>query len=323
MKLGNVFVTGGAGFIGSHLVDKLMRKGCNITVFDNLTSGSVENLAIWASDKRFRLVEGDMKNRDELAEALNGKIDLVFHFAANPEVRVGETDPTVHFRENLTATFNLLECMRAHETAHVIVFASTSTVYGEAHVLPTPEDYGPLFPISTYGASKLGCEALIASYTHTFGLRGLIFRLANIVGPRSKHGVLFDFVKKLRVDPKRLEILGDGTQKKSYLHVDDCVDAIVHALNIFLADTKKVDVYNVGSVDQIEVREIAQIVTGMMELEDTKLIFTGGVDGGRGWLGDVKNMQLDISKLLATGWKPKRNTEQAIQATLKEFLGKI
>ena len=315
MKLENVLVTGGAGFIGSHLVDCLMREGCNVTVFDNLSSGKIGNLKPWIDNKRFKLIEGDLNRKDEISKALDSGVSVVFHFAANPEVRVGETDPSVHFNENLVATFNLLDTMRESKKTKNVVFASTSTVYGDASVLPTPEDYAPLIPISTYGASKLGCEALITSYVYTFGLRGLILRLANIVGSRSMHGVIFDFVKKLSADSKRLEILGDGTQKKSYLYIEDCVSAVIHATNVFLDGELKVDIYNVSSADQVEVREIAKIVIEALGLKNTEYIFTGGVDGGRGWLGDVKYMHLSTDKLLKTGWKPKYNTKQAIQIT--------
>ncbi|MCL6495976.1 MAG: NAD-dependent epimerase/dehydratase family protein [Ignavibacterium sp.] len=318
----NVLVTGGAGFIGSHLVGHLISNGCNVVVFDNLSSGDINNLQIWRDSQQFEFVKGDLKNKGHIEGVLNEGIDLVFHFAANPEVRVGETDPLVHFNENLLATFNLLEAMRRSKNAKTIVFASTSTVYGEASILPTPEDYGPLVPISTYGASKLGCEALITSYAYTFDFRGLILRLANIVGPRSKHGVIFDFIRKLEADPNRLEILGDGKQKKSYLHVEDCVDAIIYVTKRFLENDKKVDIYNIGSVDQIEVHEIAHIVIKAMNLENVKYVFTGGVNGGRGWRGDVKNMHLSINKLLETGWKPKYNTKQAIQLTLKQIFNK-
>jgi UDP-glucose 4-epimerase len=318
----NVLVTGGAGFIGSHLVGHLISNGCNVVVFDNLSSGDINNLQIWKDSEQFEFVKGDLKNKGDIEGVLNEGIDLVFHFAANPEVRVGETDPLVHFNENLLATFNLLEAMRRSKNAKTIVFASTSTVYGEASILPTPEDYGPLVPISTYGASKLGCEALITSYAYTFDFRGLILRLANIVGPRSKHGVIFDFIRKLEADPNRLEILGDGKQKKSYLHVEDCVGAIIYVTKRFLENDKKVDIYNIGSVDQIEVHEIAHIVTEAMNLENVKYVFTGGVNGGRGWRGDVKNMHLSINKLLETGWKPKYNTKQAIQLTLKQIFNK-
>ena len=319
LKPSKILATGGAGFIGSHLVDRLMVDGKNVTVFDNLSNGSLKNLERWLGNERFRFIKGDLKKTKNTEKAVKGN-ELVFHLAANPEVRVGETNPSVHFQENLLATFNLLEAVRKSSSAKTFVFFSTSTVYGEAEILPTPEEYGPSIPISTYGASKLGCEALASSYAHTFGLRTLILRVANVVGSRANHGVIIDFINKLETDPKRLEILGDGTQKKSYLHIEDFIDATLHVTSRFLDDEKKADVYNVGSVDQVEVKKIAEIAAEEMRLQDVKFVFTGGVDGGRGWLGDVKIMRLSIDKLMKTGWKPKYNSEQAVRLAVKAIL---
>jgi len=318
-KPSKVLVTGGAGFIGSHLTDRLMMDGYKVTVFDNLSNGSLKNLERWLKNEHFRFVKGDLRKPSDIKEAVKD-IELVFHLAANPEVRVGETDPSIHFQENLVATFNLLETVRKSASAKTFVFFSTSTVYGEATILPTPEDYGPSIPISTYGASKLGCEALASSYAHTFGLRTLILRIANVVGSRANHGVIIDFINKLKTNPKRLEILGDGTQKKSYLHIQDFIDATLHVTSRFLGDKKKTGIYNVGSADQVEVKKIAKIVAEEMKLRDVKFAFTGGVDGGRGWLGDVKIMLLSIDKLMKTGWKPKYNSEQAVRLAVKAIL---
>lgn len=318
-KPSKVLVTGGAGFIGSHLVDRLMTNGHKVTVFDNLSNGSLKNLQPWLNNERFRFIKGDLKKPRDVEEAVKNA-ELVFHLAANPEVRVGETDPSIHFQENLLATFNLLEAMRKSSSAKTFIFFSTSTVYGEAKILPTPEDYGPSIPISTYGASKLGCEALASSYAHTFGLRTLILRIANIVGSRANHGVIIDFINKLKTNPKKLEILGDGTQKKSYLHIEDFIDATLHLTSRFIKDRKKADIYNVGSADQVEVKKIAENVAEEMKLPNVKLVFTGGVDGGRGWLGDVKIMFLSIDKLMKTGWKPKYTSEQAVMLAVKAIV---
>jgi len=314
-----VLVTGGAGFIGSHLVDRLMTQNYEVTVFDNLSSGSLKNLEKWLYNKNFKFIEGDLKNVKGVEKAIQHK-DLVFHFAANPEVRLGETDPRVHFEENLSATFNLLEAIRKNQSTQAVVFASTSTVYGEATVFPTPEDYGPSIPISIYGASKQGAEALTTAYAHTFNICVLILRFANIVGPRATIGVILDFIRKLQENPHQLEVLGDGTQKKSYLYIADCIDAILYSVNDFLDGNKRVDVYNVGSADQVSVKKIAQIVAEEMGIPLPRLIFTGGVDGGRGWKGDVKTMHLAIEKLLKIGWKPKLNSEEAVRKTAKEIL---
>jgi UDP-glucose 4-epimerase len=312
-------ITGGAGFIGIHLTHRLIPRGHKVTILDNLSVGKIENIKQWSNNPNFAFIKGDLKNPKDIIKAIQGS-QTVFHLAANPEVQVGETDPHIHFQENLVATFNLLEAMRKSKTAKTIVFTSTSTIYGEATKLPTPEDYAPLIPISTYGASKLGCEALITSYAHTFNLRALILRLANTVGPKANHGVTPDFIRKLKTNPNRLEILGDGNQKKSYLYIDDCIDAILHATKTFLKTNRKVDIYNIGSSDQITVKRIAEIVVEEMHLPNVDFSFTGGVDGGRGWKGDVKTMHLSIKKLAKTGWKPKYTSEQAIRKATQSLL---
>ncbi|UCE43607.1 MAG: NAD-dependent epimerase/dehydratase family protein [Candidatus Bathyarchaeota archaeon] len=317
--MNKMLVTGGAGFLGSHLVDRLMQLEEKVTVLDNLSSGRMTNIRRWVNNPNFTFIEADLKKPEDINKTLQ-ESTRVFHFAANPEVRVGETSPKVHLEENLMATFNLLEAMRRSRRAETIVFASTSTVYGDASTIPTPEDYGPLIPISTYGATKLACEALIASYTHTFNLNALIIRLANIVGPRSNHGVIPDFIKKLKTNPKKLEILGDGKQNKSYLYVDDCIDAILHTTNRFIEDDDNVDVYNIGSTNQTTVRRIAEIVAQEMKLQNVEFTFTGGFRDGRGWKGDVRIMQLSVEKLTQTGWKPKLDSEQAIRIATRSLL---
>ena len=317
--MNNILITGGAGFIGIHLTHRLIPRGHKVTILDNLSVGKIENIKQWSNNPNFTFVKGDLKNPKDIAKAIQLS-QTVFHLAANPEVQVGETDPKVHFQENLEATFNLLETMRKSKTAKTIVFTSTSTIYGEATTLPTPENYGPLTPISTYGASKLGCEALITSYAHTFNLRALILRLANIVGPKANHGVIPDFIRKLQTNPNRLEILGDGNQKKSYLYIDDCIDAILHATKTFLKTNRKVDIYNIGSSDQITVKNIAKIIIEEMNIRNVKFSFTGGVDGGRGWKGDIKTMHLSTEKLAKTGWKPKNTSEQAIRQATQSLI---
>jgi UDP-glucose 4-epimerase len=314
-----VLVTGGAGFIGSHLVDVLVAQGQEVTIIDNLSTGHIGNLATSAQKEGFTLIKADLKTPLEWADVLEG-IELVYHFAANPEVRKGEESPELHFNENVVATFNLLEAMRKSRTSRSIVFASTSTIYGEPTILPTPENYGPLFPISTYGASKLGSEAIICSYAYTFGLRALNLRLGNVVGSRNQRGVIIDLIKKLKADSSSLEILGDGTQRKSYLHVTDCIAATLFVTTEFLSSSLKVDAFNVSSADQVSVKRIAEIVAEEMRLPRVAYKFTGGVDGGRGWMGDVKEMHLAVGKLQALGWKPDRNSEQAVRLATQELL---
>jgi len=315
---GVVMVTGAAGFMGSHLCERLAGSGFEVYALDNLSTGRIEGIAHLMGDERFHFVKEDLLNVDRLAGVI-GECDMVFHFAANPEVRAALTDSHIDFQQNLMVTHRLLEAVRRSGRAKLMVFASTSTVYGDARVLPTPEDYAPLKPISLYGATKLGCEALIASYAHTFGLKGLVFRFANIVGPRLRHGVIHDFIVKLKADPRRLEILGDGTQAKSYLYIDDCLEGVFTAMEDFKGDF---EVYNVGGEDQVNVKAIAEIVAEEMDLKDVEFKFLGGPEG-RGWPGDVKAMLLDCGKLKALGWKPKYSGAEAVRLTARQLIWEL
>jgi UDP-glucose 4-epimerase len=312
-------VTGGAGFIGSHLTEQLLRSGHSVAVLDNLSNGKIENIQHLLNNPSLTLLKEDLKSPKKLGQLMNA-CGTIFHLAANPEVRLGETHPKTHFEENILSTFNLLEIMRKNRKPKTLVFASTSTVYGEAKHIPTSEDYTPLLPISTYGASKLACEALITSYAYTFNHRALILRLANIIGPRSNHGVIVDFIRQIRANPKKLTILGDGKQEKSYLYISDCIEAIMHLTEAFSKGTEKVDVFNVGSRDKVTVAEIAKTVSEEMNRPNIEYKFTGGVDGGRGWKGDVKIMQLSIDKLVRTGWKPRHSSKQAVRLAAKALI---
>ena len=316
MRGRKVLVTGCAGFIGSHMTDELLRLGNQVVGVDNLSAGRKAFMEVALRDGNFKFVEGDLLNID-LKNLLMG-VEVVCHFAANPDVRLGASNTRVHFEQNIEVTYRLLEeCAKGDVTD--LIFPSTSTVYGETMVIPTPEDYGPLVPISIYGASKLACEALIASYCHTFDMNAVLYRFANVVGTRSTHNVLHDFIRKLREQPDYLEILGaePGTNK-SYVHVSDCVEAMVMG-----AEKAKgqVDIYNIGSRDRMNVLGIADIVVGEMGLQDVKYHWTGGVKGGRGWVGDVKEMLLSVDKLATVGWSPKLNSEQAIRRAVREILG--
>lgn len=304
------FVTGGAGFIGSHLVDALMKRGESVVVYDDLSSGKRSFLLQHEGNPRYRFVQGDVLDGADLALAMQGA-DLVWHVAADPDVRTSGLRAEIHVRQNVLATLRVLEAMRVTGVKR-IAFTSTSTVYGEATVIPTPEDYAPMQPISLYGASKLGSESLISAFCHTFDLQGVSFRFANVVGPRSTHGVTYDFYHKLKNDPKRLEILGDGRQLKSYFHVDDCVAAMLHLADRML---QRYDVYNIGSEDAIDVMELARVAIDAWGLKDVKLEPTGGVDGGRGWKGDVRRMGLAIEKIKRAGWTPRMTSAEAIRAT--------
>ena len=316
-----VLVTGGCGFIGSHLVDALLREGFIVRVVDDLSSGSRANVTQWEDHARFELVVGDLKSPAVAEQGVEG-VDLVFHLAANPDVRLGLIDPSAHFDENLLVTFNVLEAMRKSEGAGRVVFASTSTVYGEASVFPTPEAYGPLLPISVYGGAKLGCEGLISSYCHTFGFEGVLLRFANIVGPRAGHGVIVDFVRKLRENPKMLEVLGDGTQCKSYLHVSDLVSTFFVVMKSF-GNSGRVEAYNVGTLDKVSVVRIAEIVCEELGLAKPRFRFSDSAGGGRGWKGDVKTMLLSVDKLLDLGWTPRLGSEGAVRQSCRELLESI
>ncbi len=310
-------VTGAAGFIGSHLVDRLVESGLNITGLDNLSSGYEANLTNAMKHQHFHFIEGDLLDVETTKRAL-GECELVFHLAADPEVRTGAQDPQSQFTQNLSATFNLLEVIRRRATPTRLVLASTSTVYGEASLIPTPEDYGPLLPISTYGATKLGCEALAAAYTQLIPLQVVILRFANAVGTRAKHGVIYDFIVKLRRNPRELEVLGDGTQTKSYFHVEDCRDATLLSLDDAFWK-KDVEIYNIGSEDQANVVRIAEIVTEAMRLHNVHIRMTQP-HGGRAWPGDVNKMQLDIAKIKRHGWEPKRNSEEAVRLAVEQLI---
>jgi len=306
-------VTGGAGFIGSHLIDKLISTGYFVRCLDNLSSGKKEYVSHHTKTD-FEFIEGDVLDEKTLRSSLDG-CNIIFHLSANPDVRLGEKDTTVHFQQNIQATYTVLETMRQTGKKN-IVFTSTSTVYGDAKELPTPEDYGPLVPISLYGASKLACEALISSYCHTFGMKSVIYRFANVVGSRSTHGVTYDFVQKLKTNPQKLEILGDGRQMKSYLYITDCVEAMIFGLS---KSKKNVEIFNIGSEDWIDVQEIANIVSQAMGVHPS-YHFTGGIDGGRGWKGDVKTMRLSIDLLKKMGWHPRYSSREAIKLTAQEIL---
>jgi len=315
--MGLILVSGGAGFIGSHLVDELLKRGFRVRVVDNLSSGSLENVRHNIGNKNFEFVRGDLKNPEDSLKAVKD-VEIVYHLAANPEVRVSTTAPEIHFKENVITTFNLLEACRKVDAVKKLVFASSSTVYGDAKVFPTPENH-ELKPISVYGASKAACEPLICSYAYLYGFKAASLRYANIVGPRLRHGVVFDFLMKLKGDPNVLKVLGDGTQKKSYLYISDAIEATLLVTDKL---TERFETYNIGNEDWITVAEIAEIVSKVAGLRP-KIIFTGGTRDGRGWPGDVKYMLLSIEKIKRLGWKPKHTSKEAIELTAKALAREV
>ncbi|HWQ18192.1 MAG TPA: NAD-dependent epimerase/dehydratase family protein [Methanotrichaceae archaeon] len=315
LKDRSILVTGGAGFIGSHLIDRLLGEN-EVTIIDNFSSGKMEHIEYHLKDPHLSLIKADLLDPRSLDDALAGK-DMVFHLAANPDVKLGAEDTRVHLEQNVLATYNLIDAMRKNDVGK-IAFTSTSTVYGEATVVPTPEDYGPLKPISLYGASKLACEALISSYCHTFNMQSWIYRFANIVGPRGTHGVIVDFINKLKKDPKVLEILGSGKQRKSYLAVGDCVEGMICCVE---RSDEQVNIFNIGSSDSIDVTGIADIVVESMGLSGVSYRYTGGIDG-RGWKGDVKVMLLSIDAIARLGWTPVHGSAESIKEATDALLGK-
>ena len=313
----HVFVSGGAGFIGSHLLRRLLGPAGakRVVVFDNFSSGLESHLAPLRADARLEVVRGDLKDKDSVIAAMRG-CETVFHLAANPDIAKAVTQPDIDFWEGTYLAQNVIEAMRVNG-AQRILYMSGSGVYGENASVAFAENYGPCIPISTYGASKLACEALIAAYCHMFGITARAFRFANVVGPRQTHGVGYDFVRRLRADPASLRILGDGLQSKSYIHVEDVLDAV------FRADagcTAKYDVFNVATGDYITVREIAALAVQVCGLADVKFEFTGG---DRGWKGDVPIVRFDCTKIHGLGWRCARNSAQAIHDSMAAMLREI
>ena len=304
------FVTGCAGFIGSNLTDKLLSDGHDVVGYDNFSTGREKFLAKARQSRKFTLVQGDMLDLTALTRAIAG-CDFVFHLAANADVRFGTEHPRKDLEQNTIASFNVLEAMRANDIKR-IAFSSTGSVYGEATVIPTPED-AP-FPVQTsmYGASKLAGEGLIAAYCEGYGFQSFVFRFVSILGERYTHGHVVDFYKQLRKDPKRLRVLGDGKQRKSYLYVQDCIDAML--LAIARADGR-VNIFNLGVDGYCEVHDSIGWISEAMGV-DPRLEYSGG---DRGWIGDNPFIFLDTSRIRALGWKPKLDIREGVTRTV-EFL---
>ena len=305
-------VTGGCGFIGSHLVDALAARGEEIAVIDNLSTGNLENLAASLPTGRCTFHRMDL-NGNGWERVLKGA-EAVYHLAADPDVRMSGVRPESVLRNNILATARVLEAMRGQDVPR-LVFTSTSTVYGEAKLIPTPEDYSPLEPISVYAGSKLACEALISAYCHSYGMQAWVFRFANIIGERSNHGVIWDFIHKLRENPRSLEILGDGRQAKSYLEVRECVRGMLLAVD---RAQEAYNVFNIGSEEWIDVKSIADIVVDSLGLTGVEYRFTGG---DRGWVGDVPRMLLSIERLKGIGWRPAMGSRESVEAATRAMAG--
>lgn len=311
-----VLVTGGAGFIGSHLIDRLVGRGDSVVVLDNLSSGQLAFIQNHIDDGNVSMVNGDLRSLEDVMKAMSMDIDTVFHLAANPDIRLGTRVTNTDLEQGTVATYNVVEAMRRCDVKR-IAFASSSVVYGEGAPMPTPENHGPCMPISLYGASKQAGEGLISSWVGTFGLQAWVFRFANIIGARGTHGVIFDFIHKLKADPSRLEVLGNGLQEKSYMEVGDCVDAILHVMQ---TAEEPLNLYNLGSHDTASVRRIAEIVVEVTGCTDASIEYTGG---DRGWAGDIPKARLGIEKMLATGFDVNMNSDEAIRHTATVLLQEI
>lgn len=309
-----IFITGGAGFIGSHIVDRLLKKDNFIVAYDNLSSGYIRFIEHHLDNPNFKFIEGDLLDFNTLKSKLKGS-DIVFHMAANPDIRYGVKHTDWDLKQNTMTTYNVLEAMRRHKISH-IAFASTSAVLGNAKIIPTPEDYGPSRPESLYGASKLACEGLISAFVHTFGFQSWIYRFSNIIGERGiTHMVLVDFIRKLTKNPKELEILGNGKQSKPLLLVQECVDAMFYIIENAHAD---LNVYNIAPDDRISsITHLAELIIREMGLKNVTIKYTGG---DKGWPGDVPIYQLSNEKLSKLGWCAKYRSEEALIIAIKSLL---
>jgi len=306
-------IVGGAGFIGSHLAIKLLQEeGHQIVIYDNFSSGTERHLAPIQGNKILEVIRGDVKELPALTQAAKG-IDVIYHFASNPDISKAITQPDIDFWEGTYLTNNVVEAARQSGVKRII-YASGSGIYGDTGEQVVSENYSPLRPISTYGASKLAGEALLCSYCEMFGLQASGFRFANVVGPRQTHGVGYDFIRKLRANPQELSILGDGSQSKSYLYVDDVLFALEKVL---AANLPGFTAFNVATTDAISVREIADIVCRKMALEKVAYRFGGGK---RGWQGDVPVIRLSSEAIRKLGWQPRRNSFEAIEASVEAML---
>jgi len=298
------FITGGAGFIGSHLVDRLVAEGNEVTVYDNLASGSKENIEHHLGKENFRFIEADLLDFSALEQAVKGH-EIIWHLGANTDIPTGNRITDLDLNNCTIATRNVLEVMR-HNSIDKILFASSATVYGDVPPVALGETFGPLLPISLYGAGKLAGEGLISAYCHLFGLKAWIFRFANVVGARMGHGVIFDFIQKLRRNPNELEIFGDGKQEKPFFLVENCIEGMLCA-------------FNLGCESFTTVTRVAQIVSEEMGLKDVRFKYTGG---RRGWPGDVPVVHFNVEKMKKLGWSASHTSDEAVRITARRLLGK-
>ena len=309
-----LFVTGGAGFIGSHLVDRLVREGNSVTVYDNCVSGKKQDIEQHIGEEGFQFIRADLLEAERLVEAMRGH-DLVWHLGANTDIPTGNRVTDLDLNNCTVATRNVLEAMRENSISRIL-FASSACVYGDAPPQALAETYGPLHPINLYGAGKLACEGLISAYCHLFDLQAWMFRFANVVGARMGHGVIFDFIQKLKKNPKELEILGDGRQEKPFFLVEDCIDGMMTALEKIPV---RCDVFNLGCDSFSTVTRIGEIVAEEMGLSNVAFKYTGG---SRGWRGDVPVVHFSVEKMNGLGWRARHSSDEAVRVAARRLLGK-
>jgi len=310
-----VFVTGGAGFIGSHLVDRLTLAGNTVTVYDNLSSGRIDWLRHHLGRNGFQFVKADLLDLQTLKCSIKGH-DVVWHLGANTDIRRGNEATDLDLNNNVIATQNVLEAMRENKIGQIL-FTSSATAYGDAPPVPLSEDFGPLLPISLYGSSKLACEGMISAYCHLFGFRAWIFRFANVVGANMGHGVIHDFIQKLRQNPEELEILGDGKQEKPFFLVEDCIDGMLCA---YQNSEKQYDIYNLGCETSTLVDTVAQIVAGKMGLKNVTVRYGGG---RRGWPGDVPVLHYNVDKMKSLGWSARHTSDEAVAIAAERLVAQL
>lgn len=312
-----VLITGGAGFIATHLIEDLISYKENfIVAVDNLSMCDEKNISKFYNSSNFSFYKIELTNQQELAQIFaKYNFSRVYHLAANSDISKSFTNPSIDYNNTFNTTWNILEQLRINNIRQFI-FASTSAIFGEVGDNVVDESFGPILPISHYGAAKLASEAFISSFAYNYDIESLIVRFPNVIGEYSTHGVIYDFIHKLKINPNELVVLGDGKQEKSYLYVKDLIDAIQYAWN---SKTEKVDIFNIGGIDKINVSEIANIVVQNIGL-GSKISYTGG---DRGWKGDVPKFSYDIKKILSTKWVPKFNSKEAVDLTVKSLMKEI
>lgn len=313
--MAKLFVTGGAGFIGSHLVNRLLKEGSQVTVYDNLVSGKKGNIEHLQNKANFRFIQADLLDFEALKAAMKGH-EIVWHLGANTDIIKGNNITDLDLNNCTIATRNVLEAMRQNGI-NKILFASSACVYGDTPPIALDETFGPLLTINLYGAGKLACEGLISAYCHLFEIKAWIFRFANVVGARMGHGVIYDFIQKLKKNSRELEILGDGNQEKPFFLVEDCIEGMLCA---FQKANTQCDVYNLGCNSFTNITRVAQIVVKEMGLNNVRFKYTGG---RRGWPGDAPVVHFAVEKMKRLGWEASHSSDEAVRLATKQLLHEV